>query len=182
MCRLNETEKLQQQTWNFKFKHPMVQKHFQQYWQEFSSPLCCQRHGMHVHYLTPLKRVYSQLCLYSSHVNQPPFYALNCYSSTVAEGISPTSLLTWSVHPFSHFYREKTIVFLYKKILFVLVLQSCFSSWQWNPVQKVSVWFTIIHCGCEWQNSAKKEFSLQNCSVLAQGVWKRAAVSLKHPI
>lgn len=117
MCSLNETEKLQQQTWNFKFKHPTVQKHFQQYWQEFSSPLCCQRHGMHVHYLTPLKRVYSQLCLYSSHVNQPPFHALNCYSSTVAEGISPSSLLTWSVHPFSHFYREKTIVFLYKKIL-----------------------------------------------------------------
>lgn len=99
MCSLNETEKLQQQTWNFKFKHPMLQKHFQQYWQEFSSPLCSQRHGMHVHSLTPLKGVYSQLSLYSNCVNQPPFYALIFYSSTVAESILLLSLLTWSIHP-----------------------------------------------------------------------------------
>lgn len=98
MCSLNETGKLQQQTWNFKFEHPRVQKHFQQYWGEFSSSLHCQRHGVHVHSLTLLKGVYSQLCLYSSHRNQP-FYTLNFYSWRAAECILPSSLLTWSVHP-----------------------------------------------------------------------------------
>lgn len=50
-------------------------------------------------------------------------------------------------------------------VLFVLVLWSCFSSWQWNSAQKVSVWFNTIQSGCEWQNSAKI-CSLWNCSVL----------------
>lgn len=83
----------------FQIQTPQGKKQFQQYWQEFSSPLRCQRCGVHVLPLTPLKGVCSQLGLYSSHMNQSPFYALNFYSSTVAERILPSSLLTWSVHP-----------------------------------------------------------------------------------
>lgn len=48
-------------------------------------------------------------------------------------------------------YREKTW-----NVSFLLAFQICFSSGQWNSLQKVAVWFTIICCGCELYYSAKK--------------------------
>lgn len=107
------------------------------------------------HYLTPLKGVYSQPCLYSRCVNQPPFYSLDFYSSTIVESIFPSSLLTYCVHPCVIF----TIFYTGKKpwnVSFLLAFQICFSSGQWNSLQKVAVWFTIICCGCELYYSAKK--------------------------
>ena len=65
---------------------------------------------MHVHYLTPLKGVYSQPCLYSRCVNQSPFYSLDFYGPTIVESIFPSSLLTYCVHPcviFTLFYTGK---------------------------------------------------------------------------
>lgn len=111
---------------------------------------------MHVHYLTSLNWVYSQPCLYSSCVNQPPFYSLDFYSSTAVESIFPSSFLTVSISVlFSHF---SICICIYKtwNVPFVFVFQICFSSGQWNSSQKVSVWFTIIYCGCELHYSAKK--------------------------